>query len=91
MELECQDVALVSDAGTPLISDPGFKLVRAAKKIVPIPGPCAAITALSASGLPTNKFLFLGFLPKMGNQARGNNYYLRISHADFENNNRNQI
>lgn len=64
MELEYQDVALVSDAGTPLISDPGFKLVRAAKRIVPIPGPCAAITALSASGLPTNKFSFLGFLPK---------------------------
>lgn len=68
LELQKNDVALVSDAGTPLISDPGYKLVKKCRelgiKIVPIPGPCAAITALSGAGLPTNKFTFLGFLPK---------------------------
>jgi len=60
-------VALVSDAGTPLISDPGYPLVKAVRqadiKIVPVPGPCAVITALSVSGLPTDKFIFEGFLP----------------------------
>jgi 16S rRNA (cytidine1402-2'-O)-methyltransferase len=60
-------VALVSDAGTPLISDPGFKLVRqvqdAGFKVVPIPGACAAIAALSVAGLATDKFLYEGFLP----------------------------
>jgi 16S rRNA (cytidine1402-2'-O)-methyltransferase len=60
-------IALVSDAGTPLISDPGFKLVRDARAaghlIVTIPGPCAAIAALTLAGLPTDRFFFLGFLP----------------------------
>lgn len=63
-----QDGCLITDAGTPGISDPGFRLVRECAKenvaVVPIPGPNAAITALSASGLPTDKFMFLGFLQK---------------------------
>ncbi len=62
-----EPVALVSDAGTPLISDPGFKLVREARaagvNIVTLPGPCAAIAALTLAGLPTDRFLFAGFLP----------------------------
>lgn len=68
------DVALVSDAGTPLISDPGFVLVRALRergaRIVPIPGPCALVAALSAAGLPTDRFLFAGFLPAKGGARR---------------------
>jgi 16S rRNA (cytidine1402-2'-O)-methyltransferase len=67
-------VVLVSDAGTPLISDPGYKLVRAARDAgVPVttaPGPSAAIAALSISGLPTDRFLFVGFLPSKA-KARG--------------------
>jgi len=63
----CQDVALISDAGTPLISDPGFVLVREARargyRVTPVPGACALISALSAAGLPTDRFLFEGFLP----------------------------
>lgn len=62
-----ENIALVSDSGTPLISDPGFKLVRLAikkgVKVVPIPGANAITAGLSASGLPTDKFLFLGFPP----------------------------
>lgn len=60
-------VALISDAGTPLISDPGYTLVNRCRqqglKVVPLPGPCAAITALSGAGLPTDRFIFAGFLP----------------------------
>ncbi len=62
-----QSIALISDAGTPLISDPGFKLVRGVRDagftVVPIPGPSALITALCAAGLPSDRFLFEGFLP----------------------------
>ncbi|QJU56639.1 16S rRNA (cytidine(1402)-2'-O)-methyltransferase [Sphingomonas sp. AP4-R1] len=65
--LGTQAIALVSDAGTPLISDPGFKLVRAARAagyaVTTLPGPCAAVAALTLAGLPTDRFLFAGFLP----------------------------
>ena len=69
-----RDVALVSDAGTPLISDPGYSLVSAARergiRVVPVPGPNAAICALSAAGLPSDRFLFLGFPPRAQSQRR---------------------
>ncbi|MFC0336044.1 16S rRNA (cytidine1402-2'-O)-methyltransferase [Kushneria avicenniae] len=65
-----QQVALISDAGTPLISDPGYRLVQALRSadytIIPVPGPSALIAALSAAGLPTERFLFEGFLPAKG-------------------------
>ena len=67
-------VALVSDAGTPLISDPGYKLVRDARAagiaVTTLPGPCAAVAALTLAGLPTDRFLFAGFLPAK-TKARG--------------------
>jgi 16S rRNA (cytidine1402-2'-O)-methyltransferase len=67
---EGRDVALVSDAGTPAVSDPGTDLVAAARDagftVVPIPGPSAVATALSAAGLPGDRYLFLGFLPRKG-------------------------
>jgi 16S rRNA (cytidine1402-2'-O)-methyltransferase len=68
-----KDVALVSDAGTPAISDPGYRLVRDAREegipVLPVPGPSAVLAALSVSGLPSDRFLFVGFLPRKS-QAR---------------------
>ena len=67
-------VAVVSDAGTPLIADPGYRLVAACRKagvpVVPVPGPCAPIAALMASGLPPYPFVFLGFLPRKAGEAK---------------------
>ena len=66
-KLSSGDVALVSDAGTPAINDPGYELVRAAlasgSDVRPVPGPSAPVAALSVSGLPTDSFLYLGYLP----------------------------
>ena len=69
-----EDIAIISDAGTPLVSDPGYRLVRAAHdkgvSVVPVPGCCAAIAGLSASGLATDRFTFEGFLPRTGSARR---------------------
>jgi len=69
-----KNIALVSDAGTPGVSDPGYRLVKLASKkgieIIPVPGPSAAIAALSVSGLPTSSFAFFGFLTKSGKKRR---------------------
>jgi 16S rRNA (cytidine1402-2'-O)-methyltransferase len=69
-----EDIALISDAGTPLISDPGYRLVAEARQqdiaVIPIPGACAAVAALSVAGLPTDKFNFIGFLPAKSSQRK---------------------
>ena len=69
-----ESLALVSDAGTPLVSDPGFRLVRAAReagiRVSPVPGPCAMVAALSAAGLPSDRFVFEGFLPAKAGARR---------------------
>jgi len=75
-----EDIALISDAGTPLISDPGYRIVAEARArgitVSPIPGACAAVAALSVSGLPTDRFLFCGFLPaKTGQRKTSLNEY----------------
>jgi 16S rRNA (cytidine1402-2'-O)-methyltransferase len=68
------NIALISDAGTPLISDPGYRLVLAARQqgisVIPVPGACAAIAALSVAGLPTDRFRFIGFLPAKSTQRK---------------------
>lgn len=79
--LRGDDVALVTDAGSPLISDPGYRLVSAAQeasiKIVPIPGPCAAIAAISVAGLACHRFFFEGFLPAKPGARRNRLQVLR--------------
>ncbi|EFO81871.1 uroporphyrin-III C/tetrapyrrole methyltransferase [Oscillochloris trichoides DG-6] len=72
--LAAGDVALVSDAGTPGVSDPGYELVCAAIaagfSVTPVPGPSAPVAALTASGLPSDRFIFVGFLPRQGGERR---------------------
>jgi 16S rRNA (cytidine1402-2'-O)-methyltransferase len=72
--LQGESLALISDAGTPLVSDPGFRLVRAARaaglRVSPVPGACALIAALSVAGLPSDRFCFEGFLPAEGASRR---------------------
>jgi 16S rRNA (cytidine1402-2'-O)-methyltransferase len=80
-------IALVSDAGTPLVSDPGFKLVRAAVAegiaVHPVPGPSAVLAALTASGLPTDRFLFAGFLSSKAGERRAALEELRLLRASL--------
>ena len=81
--LEGRQVALISDAGTPCISDPGYQLVRdalaAGIKVIPIPGACAAVAALSCAGLPTNSFTFAGFPPNKEGKRRS--FLAELTHA----------
>jgi 16S rRNA (cytidine1402-2'-O)-methyltransferase len=79
-----KSIAVVSDAGTPALSDPGFRVVRACRrrgiKVIPVPGPSALTAVLSASGLPTNGFLYVGFLPPKSAARIG----FFEKHRDFE-------
>ena len=80
--LEGDNIAIISDAGTPLLSDPGYHLVKAAHassiKVSPVPGACAAIAALSVSGLATDRFMFAGFAPHK--QGARQNFYREFEH-----------
>lgn len=79
------DVALVSDAGTPALNDPGYELVRAVLEVghnvSPIPGPAAPIAALVASGLPTDKFVYLGYIPRRASERR--KFLIDTSHLPY--------
>lgn len=83
------NIALISDSGTPLISDPGYKLVRECIlrgiKVIPIPGPSSVLAALTISGLPTDKFMFLGFLPKADGKKKTllSNLKKSLEHISF--------
>ena len=81
---EGKDIALVSDAGTPLISDPGYKFIKHARenriRVEPIPGCCALIAAITSSGLPSDRFTFLGFLPRSANKRT--NELNKLSHKE---------
>lgn len=82
-----ENIAIISDAGTPLVSDPGFRLVKLAHenniRVVPIPGACALITAICASGLPTDRFIFEGFLPAKANARKARLAALRSEVRTF--------
>lgn len=82
--LDGKNLTLVTDAGTPGISDPGnlliHELLKVQTDIIPIPGACAAITALSASGFPTDKFLFMGFPPHKNKRQK---YFKEVAEAEF--------
>ena len=84
-QLSKGDVALVSDAGTPAINDPGYELIRAALAagfdVAPVPGPSAVISAMSASGLPTDSFLYLGYLPHKSNERR--KFISQVEHLTY--------
>lgn len=86
--LNGKDVALVTDSGTPLISDPGFRLVRAVReagvKVISIPGAVAGISALVSSGLPTDKFTFVGFLPKKEGNRQTLLKKLQVANKEIE-------
>lgn len=83
--LQAHDVALISDAGTPTINDPGYELVNAAltagHTVSPIPGPSAPVAALSVSGLPTDAFLYLGYLPRKQSERR--TYVEQVSNLPY--------
>ncbi len=84
-QVQEKDIAIVSDAGTPLINDPGFPLVQAALeagiKVIPIPGPSSPITALTVSGLPADQFVYLGYIPRKNTERR--DFFEKVSSLEY--------